>query len=370
MFSLMNHLRQHKFWMAQALALARQGAGLTRPNPPVGALVVRGNRVVGRGYHHAAGRLHAEVLALRAAGAQARGATLYVTLEPCCTTGRTPPCVQAILRSGIRRVVIGTRDPNPRHCGRGLRLLRQKGIQVIENICAAEARVLIAPFACWITAGRPFVTLKLGVSADGKIADGRGRSRWITGPEARREVQGLRRSADAMLVGAGTVLADDPSLLPRPAKGRRPFRVILDARGRIPATVRVLTDAERGRTIMATTRRCPPRRLREWKKQGAQVWILPGTSGGVALPALMKRLGRTGILHVLCEGGGEIAAALIRARLVNAYIFYFAPCILGGKTSVGAVGGRGWPLAQAPKLHFTGCRHLGKDIVITAKPMY
>lgn len=355
--------------MARALALARQGEGLTRPNPPVGAIVVRGSRVVGRGYHHAAGRLHAEALALRSAGAQARGATLYVTLEPCCTTGRTSPCVQAILRSGVRRVVVGTRDPNPRHCGRGLRLLRRKGIRVIENVGAAEALALIAPFARWITSGRPFVTLKLGMAVDGKIADGWRRSRWITGPEARREVQGLRRSADAILVGAGTVLADDPALLPRPAKGRRPFRVILDARGRIPSDVRVLTDAERGRTIVATTRLCPSLRIREWKKRGAQVWILPGTRGRVSLPALMKSLGKIGILHVLCEGGGEVAEALIRARLVNTFVFYLAPCIVGGHNSVSAVGGRGWPLPTAPKLRFTGCRHLGKDIVITAIPM-
>lgn len=366
----MNDRQSHEFWMAQALALAQQGAGLTRPNPPVGALVVRGDRVVGRGYHHAAGRLHAEALALRAAGARARGATLYVTLEPCCTTGRTPPCVRAILRSGIRRVVVGARDPNPRHDGRGLRWLRRQGIRVLENVYAPEARELIAPFARWITSGRPFVTLKLGMSLDGKIADGRRRSRWITGSASRREVQELRRRADAILVGAGTVLADDPSLLPKPAKGRRPFRVILDSRGKVPASVRALADADRSRTIMATTRLCPAQRLGEWKKRGAQVWILPRAAGRVSLPAVIKRLGKLGILHVLCEGGGEVAEALLRARLVNAFVFYLAPRILGGHDSVGAVGGRGWPLARAPELRFTGCRRLGQDMVITAMPVH
>ena len=354
--------------MAQALALARRGVGLTRPNPPVGAVVVRRGVAVGAGWHRAAGRPHAEALALKAAGARARGATLYVTLEPCCTSGRTPPCAAAILRSGVRRVVIGARDPNPRHNGRGLRLLRRRQIEVIENVRGAEARELIAPFARWIGTGRPRVTLKLGLSADGKIADFRGRSRWITGPAARREVQALRRAADALRVGAGTVRADDPSLLPRPAHGRRPFRVILDARGGVSARARVLSDPERRRTIMATTRRCPLRRRREWLARGAQVWVLPEAGGGVALAALLQRLGKMGILQVLCEGGGEVAAALVRARLVDGYVFYLAPLLLGGKTAVGAVGGAGWRLARAPKISFTGCRFLGQDLALTATP--
>jgi len=288
----MSHLRQHEVWMGRALALARRGEGLTHPNPPVGAVVVRKGRIIGQGYHHAAGRPHAEALALQEADSKTRGATLYVTLEPCCTTGRTPPCVQAILRSGIRRVVIGARDPNPRHAGRGLRWLRRQGIGVMENVRAAEARELIAPFARWIMTGRPYVTLKLGMSADGKIADSRRCSRWITGSESRQEVQALRRSADAILVGAGTVAADNPSLLPRPARGRRPFRVILDARGMIPAGTRVLTDSARARTIMATTKHCSLRRRQAWLDRGAQVWILPGTSRRVSLSALMRRLGR------------------------------------------------------------------------------
>ncbi len=353
--------------MDRALVLARRGVGLTRPNPPVGAVVVRGGKLVGEGWHHAAGRPHAEALALRAAGPKARDATLYLTLEPCSTFGRTPPCTDAILRSGIRRVVVGARDPNPRHCGRGIRFLRRKGLVVIEGVRGGEARELIAPFAKWITTGRPYVTLKLGMSADGKIADIRRCSRWITGPAARRDVQALRRSADAILVGAGTVLADNPSLLPRPARGRRPFRVILDARGRVSANARVLNDSGSDRTIMATTRSCPSRRVREWQSRGAQVWVLPGT-GAVFLPALMRRLEKNGVLQVLCEGGGEVAAALVRARLVDQYVFHLAPLILGGKSAVGAVGGPGWRLAGAPRLRWTGCRRIGKDIVIMAFP--
>ncbi len=364
----MSNRQSHEYWMGRALALARRGTGLTRPNPPVGAIIVRQGVVIGQGYHRAAGQAHAEVLALQAAGSKTRGATLYVTLEPCCTTGRTPPCVQAILRSGVRRVVVGARDPNPRHAGRGLRLLRRQGISVMENVRAAEARELIAPFARWIKTGRPYVTLKLGMSADGKIADRRRRSRWITGSKSRQEVQALRRSVDAVMVGAGTVVADNPSLLPRPARGRRPFRVIMDARGMIPAGARVLTDAARAQTIMATTKHCSLRRRQAWLAGGAQVWILPGTPGRVSLSALMRRLGRLGCLHVLCEGGGDLAAALIRARLVDIFVFYVAPCLVGGQDAVGAVGGRGWPLPQAPKLVFTECRRVGQDIVIKAMP--
>lgn len=355
--------------MGRALALARRGVGLTRPNPPVGAIVVRKGKSVGEGWHHAAGQPHAEALALRAAGPRARGATLYVTLEPCCTFGRTPPCTASILRSGIRRVVVGARDPNPRHAGRGIRLLRRAKIEVLENVRGAESHDLIAFFAKWVTTRRPYLTLKLGMSADGKIADLRRCSRWITGPAARREVQALRRTADAILVGAGTVLADDPALLPKPPKGRCPYRVILDAWGRVPASARVLTDSECGRTIMATTRHCPLRKQRAWRAEGTQVWILPESGGRVSLSALLKRLGMLGVLHVLCEGGGEVAEALVRARQVDAFVFFLAPRLLGGRQSVGALNGKGWPLAMAPPLKFTACRFCGRDLMIRAVPV-
>lgn len=354
--------------MDQALALAQCGEGLTRPNPPVGALIVRGGKRVGRGYHHAAGQPHAEVLALQKAGSRTRGATLYVTLEPCSTAGRTPPCIPMICQSGIRHVVIGTRDPNPRHGGRGLQMLRRQGIRVTENVRAAETQALIAPFARWITTSRPYVTLKLGMSTDGRIADNQRRSRWITGPESRQEVQALRRRADVVLVGAGTVMADNPSLLPQPANGRRPLRVILDARGRVSTQTRILSNAARTRTIMATTRHCPRRRRQAWLARGVQVWVLPGRPGQVSLSALMRRLGRMGILHVLCEGGGEVAASLIRARLVDNFMFYTAPCLVGGQHAVSAIGGKGWPLSKMPKLIFTECRRVGQDILIRASP--
>lgn len=354
--------------MDQALELARRAEGLTRPNPPVGAIVVRQGSLVGRGWHHAAGKPHAEILALGMAGPKARGATLYVTLEPCSTAGQTLPCVPAIIQSGIQHVVIAARDPNPRHYGRGVRWLRRGGIEVIEKVRWDQAQDLLKPFAKWVTTEQPLLTLKLALTIDGKIADSRRRSRWITGAKARREVQGLRRSADAILVGAGTVLADNPSLLPKPAMGRQPLRVILDARGVITTGAQVLNDGAQQHTIMVTTKLCPLRRRQQWLAQGAQVWVLPTTRQGLSLPTLMKRLGKLGILHVLCEGGGKIAGALIRAHLVDAFIFYLAPRLLGASLSVNAVAGRGWPLATAPHLIFTDCRRLGKDIVITALP--
>jgi diaminohydroxyphosphoribosylaminopyrimidine deaminase/5-amino-6-(5-phosphoribosylamino)uracil reductase len=304
----------HNYWMARALALARRGEGLTRPNPPVGAVIVRTRRMVhqgclvhqgylvGQGWHHHAGGLHAEALAIQEAGTRAMNATLYVTLEPCCTQGRTPPCTRAIIQSGIRRVVLATRDPNPRHNGRGIAILRKAGIEVIEGIGAPEAQQLLAPFKQWIRTLRPYLTLKLAVSLDGKIADERGRSRWITGPAARRQVQAWRRSADAILVGARTVLADDPSLLPVPPGGRRPWRVVVNTRGTLLSSAKIFTDGHQAQTIIATTRRCPVRQQAAWRSTGAKVWILPESRGGVSLIALMKKIGRLGCLHVLCEG--------------------------------------------------------------------
>lgn len=364
----MNSRMDHTYWMTRALALARHGEGLTRPNPPVGAVIVRAGRLVGQGWHRHAGGPHAEALAIRDAGARARNATLYVTLEPCCTQGRTPPCTRAIIQSGIRRVVLAARDPNPKHNGRGIAILRKAGIEVIEGVGAPEARKLIAPFKQWIRTLRPYLTLKLAVSLDGKIADERGRSRWITGPAARAQVQAWRRSADAILVGARTALADDPTLLPKPPGGRRPWRVIVDSRGILASGARIFTDGYQAQTIVATTRRCPARQQTAWRSTGAQVWVLPGSRGGVSLAALMKKLGGLGALHILCEGGGELAASLIRARLVNEFRFFIAPCIIGGGKAPSAVGGAGWPLPAAPKLVFTECRRMGADILITARP--
>lgn len=364
----MNDRASHSRFMNRALALAKRGVGLTRPNPPVGALIVQRGRVVGEGWHHRAGEPHAEILAIRAAGRQAKNADLYVTLEPCCTHGRTPPCTGAIVQAGIRRVIMAMRDPNPRHNGQGAAILRKAGLEVIEDIGAPIAQQLIAPFSQWIRAKCPYLVLKLAMSLDGKIADEHGRSRWISGPSARRQVQAWRRDADVILVGAGTALADDPSLLPKPSGGRRPWRVVVDASGKLAPAARIFTDGNQSQTIIATTRKCSARRQADWRKSGAQVWILPQSKGGVSLPALMRKLGKLGALQALCEGGGRLAASLIRAGLVNEFRFFIAPIVIGGQAATGAVSGDGWPLPSAPKLAFTECRKIGQDILVRARP--
>lgn len=347
--------------MALALELARRGEGLTRPNPPVGAVVVAGGRLVGQGYHRKAGGPHAEVYALRQAGRQASGGTLYVTLEPCSTWGRTPPCTDAILAAGVKRVVVATGDPNPRHRGRGLSLLRRAGVMVTRGVLETEAARMIRPFAAWMGLGRPWVTLKLAMTLDGRIADADGCSRWITGSAARQAVQALRRASDAVMVGAGTAIADNPSLLPRPARGRSPWRVIVDSAGRLPTTATVLTDESRQRTLVATTERCSAARRRGYERAGAHVLRLPAIGEKVSLPALMAALHERQIMRVLCEGGGELAAGLLQAGLVDEIVLFVAPKVLGGG-AVNAVGGAGWPLAAAPEFVMESVERFGEDV--------
>jgi diaminohydroxyphosphoribosylaminopyrimidine deaminase/5-amino-6-(5-phosphoribosylamino)uracil reductase len=352
--------------MARAVELARQGEGLTRPNPPVGAVCVSRGEVVGEGFHRRAGGPHAEIGALRAAGSRARGATLYVTLEPCSTQGRTPACTEAVLAAGIRRVVAGSVDPNPAHAGRGFRVLKRRGVEVEHGVCRSETDALIAPYAKWMVHGRPYLTLKLGLSLDGRIADGAGQSRWITGAASRRAVQALRRRADAVMVGRGTLVEDDPSLCPRPARGRKPYRVIVSASGRVSATAKVFTDKKAGTTVLATTRRCPQSVLNR-AGQRASVWVLPERGGGVSLDGLLRRMGEEGFLHVLCEGGGRLAEALVRGGYVDEYRFFYAPCLLGGG-GVGALSGKGWPLEVRPELEICEVERYGRDLCVVARP--
>ncbi|MCE9615604.1 MAG: bifunctional diaminohydroxyphosphoribosylaminopyrimidine deaminase/5-amino-6-(5-phosphoribosylamino)uracil reductase RibD [Lentisphaerae bacterium] len=353
-------------WMHEALALARRGEGFTRPNPPVGAVVVRGGHVVGRGYHVRAGGPHAEIGALRQAGRAAHGAVLYVTLEPCSTQGRTGACTTAILHAGVRRVVACLADPNPAHAGRGFDLLRHAGVTVTQGLLEAEGRALLAPFATWITRGTPLLSLKLAMTLDGRIADRRGQSRWISSPASRRRVQELRRTADAILVGAGTACADDPSLTNRTRPSAPLLRVVVDSTGRLPASARVLTDGHSERTIIATTSRCRASRVAAYRRAGAQVWVLAQQGGRVSLRALTRRLGQAGLLHVLCEGGGALAGSLLRAQLVDRLYVFVAPKILGA-AGVPAVGGEGWSLDRAPGVVFEKAEQVGRDWLLTAR---
>ncbi len=323
------------FFMRRAIRAARLGVGQTRPNPPVGAVVVgKDGKILGTGHHQKAGGPHAEVNAVADCGdADLSSATIYVTLEPCSTTGRTPPCTDLLIARKLRRVVIGCTDPNPKHAGRGVDILRAAGIQVDVGICQAECRELIIPFTSAMIRKRPHVTLKLGMTLDGKIADRTGASKWITNAAARTYVQRLRHDADAILAGSGTVLADNPQLICH-LKGVVPnaWRVIVDSRGRLPANVRVLSDAYAGQTVVATTAGGAARLgARLPNDPQPKIWTSPvGPDGRVDLRLLLERLtAELGVMELFCEGGGELAGSLLKAELVDRLIVFFAPVILG-----------------------------------------
>lgn len=359
---------QDRRWMRRALALARLSEGETRPNPPVGAVVVRDGRVLGKGRHRFAGGPHAEVEALDACGGKAAGAALYVTLEPCCTHGRTPPCTDRILRERITRVVVGCHDENGCHCGKGLEILRAKGVEVVYGVCEREARELVTPFFRHVTTGLPFVTLKLALTMDGRIADRTSASQWITGEAARAEVQRMRRRADAVMVGAGTVAADDPSLLCRTGGGGKLLRVVVDGRGLTPPAARVLTDAAAARTIVATVRGADAGRAGAWAAHGARVWTFaPDKAAHVPLKRLLRRLGDEGCLHVLCEGGGRLAGALHDAGLVDEYCFFYAPAVLGDGRGVSAVAGEGSLMSAMARMRCVELRRFGDDVMMRVR---
>jgi len=359
---------QDRTWMRRAIALAKLSEGLTRPNPPVGAVVVRDGRKLGEGRHLCAGSAHAEVEALTACRESAAGATLYVTLEPCCTYGRTPPCTDRILHEKIARVVVGCRDENGCHCGRGLELLSKRGVEVVYGVCEDEARELVLPFFKHITSGLPFVTLKLALTLDGRIADRRSSSQWITGEAARAEVQRMRCRADGVMVGAGTVLADNPSLLCRNGGGEKLMRIIVDGRAVISPDAQVLTDAAARRTIVATLRGTDKKRRSSWSAHGADVWeFAPDKQSHVPLRRLMRRLGDAGCLHVLCEGGGHLAGALHDAGLVDEYCFFYAPAVLGDSAAIGAVEGCGTLLSKMLRMRCVELKRFGDDIMMRVR---
>lgn len=353
--------------MRRALALAARALGRTSPNPAVGAVVVSRGRIVGEGYHRRAGEPHAEVIALRHAGNKARGATLYVTLEPCNHLDkRTPPCTDAILSAGVRKIVVATQDPNPKVSGRGITRLRRGGVTVSVGLLEAPAKRLIEAYAQWITTGRPFVTLKIAATLDGKIATASGESRWITGIRARAYTHQLRNRVDAVLVGLGTVLADDPNLTARGGRGSRdPHRVIVDERLATPPTTRVLKAREGSMAIVATTRRASPARRRRLERRGAYVLTTASRGGLVDIRDLVRRLGAFDVTSVLIEGGGEINASALRSGVVDKVIVMLAPTLLGGRDAIGAIGGRSPEhLRDAIRIRDVSVRRLGHDVIV------
>jgi len=358
--------------MTLALRLAAKGQGTASPNPMVGAVVVRQDRIIGQGFHLRPGTPHAEIHALRQAGEQARGATLYVTLEPCChLEKRTPPCVPQILRSGVRRVVIAMQDPNPSVKGKGAAALRRAGLSVTVGVARAEAETLNKAYCHWMKTGRPYVTFKAGMTLDGKLATATGESRWITGEASRQEVHQLRCRVDAVLTGVGTVLADDPALTAR--KGpwleqltrRQPLRIVVDSRLRTPLKAQVLTQQEKAKTMIATTAAASAARRSALQRKGIEILTLPSLQGRVSLPALLKQLGRRGIMSLLVEGGSEVNAAMLKAKLVDHIRLYMAPLLLGGQNAKGVIGGESPArLAGAVRLRHVVTRSLGNDLVV------
>jgi len=355
----------HK-WMMRAVELARLSEGFTRPNPPVGAVVVQQGRVIGEGRHTHAGGDHAEVAALNACRESAAGAVIYVTLEPCSTHGRTPPCTERIIAAGIRRVVIGCEDCYHHHCGEGHRILEQHGIEVLSGVCAAEACELAAPFFKHVDCGMPYLTLKLGLTMDGCIADRNSCSQWITGEESRAEVQRMRRRADAVLIGSKTLCADDPSLLCRLDRADNLLRVVIDSQGVIPAAAQLLTDHAADRTLIFTAQPADGPRASDWTRNGARVIHLEALQNGhLPLEGVLRKLGAMDLMHVLCEGGGELAGALHAAALIDEYCLFYAPAILGdGRARRGfAINGAG-VLSEMARLKIKDVRMFGDDICV------
>jgi diaminohydroxyphosphoribosylaminopyrimidine deaminase / 5-amino-6-(5-phosphoribosylamino)uracil reductase len=350
-------------WMGRALELAERGRGLTSPNPAVGAVVVGGGQALGEGFHARAGAAHAEAEALAAAGARARGADLYVTLEPCNHTGRTAPCVEAITRAGIRRVVAAVADPNPRVTGGGARALAVAGLDVTLGCREREAIALNRTFFSFARLGRPHVTLKWAATLDGKTADHAQRSRWITGARARTEAHRLRSVSDAVVVGIGTALADDPALDVRLAAPwpREPLRVVVDSRGRLPLDARVLTAGNPSRAVVAVTDLADAARVSALEARGATVLRCKEEDGRVGPADLLARLGGLDVTGVLLEGGGELAGSFLRARLVDRVVAFVAPGLVGGRNAPGPLEGPGFLLPEALRVARLEARPVGDD---------
>jgi diaminohydroxyphosphoribosylaminopyrimidine deaminase/5-amino-6-(5-phosphoribosylamino)uracil reductase len=338
--------------MRRALELAGRGRGAVEPNPLVGAVVVRDGRVVGEGWHQRFGQAHAEVHALAAAGEAARGATLYVTLEPCCHTGKTPPCTDAVLRAGVRRVVAAMQDPFPAVAGKGTALLRAAGVEVTVGVGEAAARRLNAPYLKLLSTGRPYVHAKWAMTLDGKIATATGDSRWVSNEASRARVHELRGRVDAVVAGIGTALADDPQLTARPPGPRTAARVILDSKGRLPAASRLAAGAREVAVVVATAA-APPDRVAALEVCGCEVLALPGADGRVDVDALLAELGRRRFTNVLVEGGAGVHGSFLDAGAVDEVHVFIAPRLAGGAGALTPVGGRGasrmadaWRLAE------------------------
>jgi len=357
----------HLKMMRHALSLARRGQGKTSPNPAVGCVIVREGKVVGRGWHRKAGTPHAEVHALNEAGALAAGADVYVTLEPCSHFGKTPPCAKALIEAGVARVYVGMVDPNPLVSGKGIAMLREAGIAVETGFLEESCRQVNRPFIKWIQTRLPYVILKSALTLDGKTATISGDSKWITGDKSRREVHRLRGKLDAIMVGVGTVVKDDPQLTCRVPGGKDPLRVVVDSQLRIPLHAALLSVKSEAKTLIATCS-SDAARIEALTSRGAEVLLCRESEGRVDLADLFRRLGERGVQSILLEGGSHLAGAALRAGLIDRCMIFLAPKLVGG-AGMGLFAGEGTALmADAIRLEGTTVKRVGEDILVEATP--
>jgi diaminohydroxyphosphoribosylaminopyrimidine deaminase/5-amino-6-(5-phosphoribosylamino)uracil reductase len=358
-----------EFFMRLALEEAAKGLGRTSPNPVVGALLVKGGRIIARGYHRRAGTAHAEVVALEAAGSKARGADLYTTLEPCDHYGRTPPCSQAVLEAGVRRVIVGSADPNPKVNGKGVARLRRAGVEVLTGILQEEADKLNRPFFKAVSTGLPYVTLKAAATLDGKLATATGDSRWVTGEEARAWVHRLRDQVDVILVGANTVRLDNPQLTTRlpDGGGKDPVRVVVDSHLRLSPKLKVFTQRSPARTVVVTLEDPAGRKAKRFHDAGAEVWQGREKDGRVDLESLLRRIAKEGLNHVLVEGGAETYGSFLREKLADELALFIAPKLIGseGLSWAGELGVK--QMTQALSLENLTVQKLGEDLLLQAR---
>lgn len=358
-----------EFFMRIALEEAAKGLGRTSPNPAVGAVLVKGGRIIARGYHKKAGTAHAEIVALEAAGPRARGADLYTTLEPCDHYGRTPPCSQAIIEAGVRRVISGSPDPNPKVNGKGLVRMRRAGVEVLTGVLQEEADRLNRPFFKAIRTGLPYVTLKAAVTLDGKLATATGDSRWVTGEPAREWVHRLRDQVDVILVGSNTVRRDDPKLTTRlpGGKGKDAVRLVVDSHLSLKPTYTLFTQRSPARTVVATLEDPTGRKARRFTELGVEVWQVRSRKGRVDLKALLGRVAHEGLNHVLVEGGAEMYGSFLRERLADSLVLFLAPKLIGsqGLSWSGDLGVK--VMAEALSLQNVTFQQLGEDLLLQAQ---
>lgn len=353
--------------MRRALQLARKGAGRTSPNPAVGCVIVKDGVIAGEGWHKKAGTPHAEIHALRQAGELAFAADLYVTLEPCSHFGKTPPCADAIVAAGVARVFVGMIDPNPHVSGRGVAKLRAAGIDVVTGIHEADCRDLNLPFIKQVTTGLPYVTMKSAMTLDGKTAALSGDSKWITCERSRKLVHRLRSTMDAVLTGSGTLLADDPQLTVRMAKGKNPLRIVVDSNLRTPVNCRLMEEAHKTPVIFAAIRG-EDSKVKALTEKGAEVLLCSGKDGAVDLSDLMRRLGERGIQSILLEGGERLCGEMLRNGLIDRFLLFYAPKLLGGKGKLLFAGAGAALMQDSLPLSIRKVSRVGVDILVEAYP--